>query len=91
MGTSVSQNVAEEEQYSLAEILGIWLLAAAPMGALAWIAFPVLKDSVPMHPGIFLWVLMLAGLMAQLLPESRSEAAELSDKNSSPDSPSNKC
>ena len=28
------------EQYSLAKIVGIWALAAAPMGILGWIAFP---------------------------------------------------
>jgi hypothetical protein len=30
------------EQYSLAKILGIWALAAAPMGILSWIVFPLL-------------------------------------------------
>jgi hypothetical protein len=28
------------EQYSLAKILGIWALAAAPMGILSWIVIP---------------------------------------------------
>ena len=36
------------EQYSLAKILGIWALAAAPMGILSWIVFPLLApDSEP--------------------------------------------
>jgi hypothetical protein len=30
------------EQYSLAKILGIWALAAIPMGILGWIAFGLL-------------------------------------------------
>jgi hypothetical protein len=29
------------DQYSLAKILGIWVLAAAPMGILSWIVFPL--------------------------------------------------
>ena len=28
------------EQYSLGRILGIWALAAVPMGILSWIIFP---------------------------------------------------
>ena len=32
----------QSEQYSLAKILGIWALAAVPMAALSWIAFPLL-------------------------------------------------
>jgi len=68
MITNASQKVVgTEEQYSLAKILGIWVLAAAPMGLLAWVVFPALKDSVNMHPGIFLWVLMIAGLMWQVV------------------------
>ncbi len=31
-------------QYSLAEILGIWTLAAAPMGILGWVVFPLLAS-----------------------------------------------
>ena len=55
------------EQYSLAQILGFWLLAAFPMGLLAWLVFPALRDGVNVHPGIFLWALMIAGLMWQVV------------------------
>jgi len=55
------------DQYTLGQIIGVWLLAAAPMGLLAWVVFPVLKDRVSMHPGILLWVLMLIGLMWQVV------------------------
>src|SRR3712207_779086 len=33
-------------QYSLAEILAVWAAAALPMGALAWIAAPLLRDQL---------------------------------------------
>jgi uncharacterized protein len=33
-------------QYSLAQILGVWAAAALPMGALAWVAAPLLRDSL---------------------------------------------
>jgi hypothetical protein len=54
-------------QYSLAKILGLWVAVSAPMGILAWIVFPALKDRVSLHPGIFLWALMIAGLMWQVV------------------------
>ncbi|MGB4677387.1 MAG: CPBP family intramembrane glutamic endopeptidase [Aggregatilineales bacterium] len=56
---------AQTGQYSLSGILGLWLLATAPMGLLAWVAFPLLADRVNMHPGLLLWGLMIAGLMWQ--------------------------
>jgi hypothetical protein len=33
-------------QYSLAEILGVWAAAAVPMGVLAWIVAPWLRDQL---------------------------------------------
>ncbi len=68
MTTNVSEKaIGTDEQYGLAKILGIWVLAAAPMGLLAWVVFPALKDNVSMHPGIFLWVLMIIGLMWEVV------------------------
>lgn len=54
------------EQYSLAKILGIWALAAAPMGVLNWIVFPLLApdfESNPLGFGITLMVLLTLGLI----------------------------
>ena len=54
------------EQYSLAKILGIWALAAAPMGILSWIVFPLLAldfDSDPLAFGVTLLVLITLGLV----------------------------
>src|SRR3712207_9444156 len=56
----------ETEQYSLAKILGIWALAAAPMGILNWIVFPLLApdfESDPFGFGITLLVLITLGLI----------------------------
>ncbi len=38
------------DQYSLAKILGIWLLAAVPMGVLGWIVAPALSPDVKDDP-----------------------------------------
>lgn len=64
---SNSTSTQSNSQYSLVKILAIWVLASAPMGLLAWVAFPAMKDSVTMNPGIYLWVLMIAGLMWEVV------------------------
>jgi uncharacterized protein len=54
------------EQFSLAKILGIWALAAAPMGILSWIVFPLLAldfESDPLEFGTMLLVLIALGLV----------------------------
>lgn len=43
MNENVSpQTVGTEGQYSLAQILGIWVAAALPMALLGWVAHPAL-------------------------------------------------
>src|SRR5215218_5232708 len=68
-GESMAQVASVErlsEQYSLAKILGIWALAAAPMGILSWIAFPLLAPdaaSDPLEFGVTRVVLLTLGLV----------------------------
>src|ERR687889_2242343 len=65
-GQSVPGGVGRREQYSLAKILGIWALAAAPMGILSWIVFPLLAldfESNPLAFGVTLLVLIALGLV----------------------------
>jgi membrane protease YdiL (CAAX protease family) len=54
---------SEKDQYTLGKILGLWLAVSAPMGIMTWIVFPALKNKVNLHPGVFLWVLMIIALM----------------------------
>jgi uncharacterized protein len=54
-------------QYSLGQILGIWALAALPVGLLAWVATPALIPRSPLHPGITYWLLMIAGMAWQFV------------------------
>ena len=54
------------EQYSLAKILGIWALAAVPMGILSWIVFPAVSPDVgsdPLGAGVTRIVLLTVGLI----------------------------
>jgi membrane protease YdiL (CAAX protease family) len=58
------------DQYSLWQILGIWALAALPMGILGWVAFPALSpdfNSDPLGAGATRFVLLTAGLIWQFV------------------------
>ena len=68
MENIVRANVAAKigEQYSLAKILGIWILAALPMGILSWIIFPTVSPdfaSDPLGFGVTRIVLLTIGLI----------------------------
>ena len=68
MENSSRANVAAEmgEQYSLAKILGIWALAALPMGILSWIVFPAVSPDYvtdPLGAGVTRVGLILIGLI----------------------------
>src|SRR3954447_276752 len=41
-----SERYAAVRQYSIAQILGVWAAAAIPMGVLAWIVAPLLRDQL---------------------------------------------
>jgi hypothetical protein len=45
-----TSSVRRSEQYSLAKILGIWVLAAAPMGILGWIVLPLVAPDSGSEP-----------------------------------------
>jgi hypothetical protein len=57
-----SQTISpSSRQYSLTQIIGVWALAAGPMGLLAWVVYPALAPTTRIRPEIFLWILMLVG------------------------------
>ena len=69
-GSPVAGSVVLEErhsgQYPLTTILGIWALAALPMGVLGWIVFPLLApdfESDPLGSGVTRLVLLTLGLV----------------------------
>src|SRR5215217_2502715 len=57
------------EQYSLAQILGIWAAAALPMGALAWVVAPLVAGQLdgPLALGRALVNLLTVGLIWQFV------------------------
>jgi membrane protease YdiL (CAAX protease family) len=54
-------------QYSLRKILAIWSAAAVPMGVLALVVTPALIPHTSLHPGLVLWLLMVAGMAWQFV------------------------
>jgi membrane protease YdiL (CAAX protease family) len=57
---------SEKGQYTLGQILGIWALAALPMGILSWIVFPAVSpdfNSDPLGAGVTRIVLLTIGLI----------------------------
>lgn len=61
-----TQGTSEENQYTLWQILGIWALAAIPMGLLSWFVYPaVARDfaSDPLGLGVIRIVLLTIGLI----------------------------
>jgi len=57
------------EQYSLAKILGIWAVAALPMGALAWVVAPLVAGRLdgPLALPRTLLVLLTIGMIWQFV------------------------
>jgi hypothetical protein len=53
----------EAQQYSLARILGIRFASTAPMGLLAWVVWPAVRDLLLWRPGLTFWTLMAAGMI----------------------------
>src|SRR5829696_5629396 len=54
------------KQYSLTKILGVWALAAIPMGILSWVVFPAVSPDVgsdPLGAGVTRIVLLTIGLI----------------------------
>ncbi len=57
-----------KNQYTLWQILGIWFMAAAPMGILGWLAYPALSAGLaPLDAGMMRMKLMLVGLVWQFI------------------------
>ena len=60
-------NVTHDKQYSLIRILFLWLLVTAPMGLARFWIVPHFKEQVSIHPGLFYWWLMIAGMAWQFV------------------------
>src|SRR5512143_20749 len=77
---ALSQNAIQErtsrtraermDQYTLWQILGIWALAALPMGILSWVVFPAVTpdfNSDPLGAGVTRMVLLTVGMFWQFV------------------------
>ena len=66
---SMNRTQAERmDQYSLWQILGIWLAGGAPMWILAWLVYPAVSRDLPAaDAGLLLMKLLLMGLVWQFV------------------------
>ena len=66
-----NESLAREQetgQYTLWQILGIWLAAGAPMWVLGWLVYPALsRDLTPVDAGLLRIKLITAGLAWQFV------------------------
>jgi membrane protease YdiL (CAAX protease family) len=61
-------STTNKNQYTLWQILGIWLAAAAPMGLLGWVAYPALSAGLaPLDAGLMRMKLITVGLVWQFV------------------------
>jgi len=49
------------DQYSLAKILGLWFIAALPMGILAYLITPVVASQFDLELGLARWFMIIVG------------------------------
>jgi membrane protease YdiL (CAAX protease family) len=57
----------EQTQYTLWQVLGIWLAGSAPMWILSWVIAPIVIPYSPLHPAMTYWLLMIAGMAWQFV------------------------
>lgn len=65
--TTQPAHAREFKQYTLWQILAIWVLVTVPMGLLAWVIAPAIIPSISLHPGITYWLLIIAGMVWQFI------------------------
>jgi len=63
---SAQETNSKQDQYTLWQILGIWLAGGAPMWLLGWVAYPALSASLaPLDAGLLRLKLLTVGLIWQ--------------------------
>src|SRR5512135_3447978 len=60
--------IKEKGQYTLRQVLGIWLAAGAPMWLLSWVAYPAMSAGLsPIDAGLLRMNLLAVGLIWQFV------------------------
>ena len=65
---STQEITSKKDQYTLWQILGIWLAAGAPMWLLGWVAYPAMSAGLlPVDAGLLRMMLLTAGMIWQFV------------------------
>ena len=74
MNTYVAQNqietqdhINDDEQYSLAKIMGIWAIVSLPMPLMAFVIAPPVAARISMNHVLVVWLFLIAGMIWQLI------------------------
>jgi hypothetical protein len=54
-------------QYTLGQMIGIWVVVTLPMVLLNWVVPPIIIPYSPFHPGITYWLLIIARMAWQFV------------------------
>ena len=65
--TAQERSIPMKGQYTVWQILGIWLAGGAPMWILSWVVAPLIIPRSSLDPGITYWLLMIAGMAWQFV------------------------
>lgn len=57
----------QEKQYTLVQIVYLWVLVTVPMGLARFWILPHFKDQISIHPGLFFWWLIILGMVWQFV------------------------
>jgi membrane protease YdiL (CAAX protease family) len=64
---STTTETQQNDQYSLAKILGIWAAVAVPMPILVYVIAPELSLRMDMNPAIAVWLMIILGMVWQFV------------------------
>lgn len=65
---STQETTSKKDQYTLWQILAIWLAAAVPMGLLGWVVYPALSAGLaPLDAGLLRMKLFIVGMVWQFV------------------------
>jgi len=67
MTSNTSSKIVGTDQYTLAQILGIWAIVSLPMPVLTYVVTPALIPRVNLHPGLLFWFLTILAMAWQFV------------------------
>ncbi|NLE75524.1 MAG: hypothetical protein GX605_02070, partial [Chloroflexi bacterium] len=58
-------NNLEKTPFTLAQIIGLWVVAAIPMALLAWLVAPMVVNQIQIPAALVYWLTLMIGMVWQ--------------------------